>query len=134
MIDTTKLTPVWIAGFFDGEGSITFTKDQSLQVILAQSREDILVAIANYFGCGVVKVNKRFVGRKPECHLRWCGKNAAKVLAVLLPHLIIKHRQAEIGIKMASLMVGTPHQSVPLEIKTERDTLISENRSLNASH
>jgi len=134
MIDTSRITPVWLAGFFDGEGSVTFTKDQSLQVIIAQSREDILLAIADYFGCGVVKVNKRFADRKPECHLRWCGKNAAKVLTVLLPHLIIKRRQAEIGIRMSALMVGTPHQSVPTEIKVERDSLIAENRSLNNSH
>jgi len=134
MIDTSKLTPKWLAGFFDGEGSVTFTRDQSLQVVIAQSREDILNAIADYFGFGVVKVNKRFAGHKPECTLRWCGKNAAKVLEVMLPHLIIKHRQAEIGIRMATLMVGRGKIHVPAEIQKERNSLIAKNRSLNASH
>ena len=135
MIDTTKLTPEWLAGFFDGEGSVTFTRDQSLQVVIAQSREDILLAIADFVGNGVVKVNKRFATRKPECTLRWCGKNAARVLEILLPHLIIKHRQAEIGIRMSQLMVGkNSHTPVPPEIQVERNSLIAENRALNASH
>lgn len=65
-----KLTAGWIAGFTDSEGTLTFFLNKNNQLtfgyqvqpayILVQIEADydLLTAIANFFGCGTVSVNR----------------------------------------------------------------------------
>ena len=130
MIDTIKLTPEWLAGFFDGEGSITVTNVLSLQVIVSQSNLELLVAIQGLFG-GSIGGHKPRRGHKICYSLRWCGKKAAEFLTVIFPYLVVKRERAEIAIKLQSL-VGT--MGVPTQTRQEREALATEIKDLNDSH
>jgi LAGLIDADG endonuclease len=130
-----RLTLPYIAGFFDGEGSITVTRDLSLQVVLGQNDETILQAIAQYFGMGKVKAIKIRRGHKQCFALRWCGANAAKVLEQLKDFLILKKERAEIAIKMQSLVSPRGvEKPVNPEKWEKRKKLAVEIKALNDSH
>lgn len=129
----SKLTPQYIAGFFDGEGSITVTKDLALQVVVSQSSELVLTAIARYFGCGSVCKHKPRRGHKVCYSLRWCGKNAEKVLVALSEFLVVKKAQAELGIKLSSL-IGPRGSRVTEQQWQEREQIATGIKQLNDSH
>jgi hypothetical protein len=130
-----KLTPQYIAGFFDGEGSITVTKALGLQVCVSQNDQNILYAIAQYFGCGTISTSGARRGHKICYTLRWCGKNASGVLEKLKEHLVLKQARAELAIQLQSLVVhahaGKP---VPVENRVKREQLAYEIKKINDSH
>ena len=130
-----KLTPQYIAGFFDGEGSITVTKDLCIQVVIGQNDEDILIAIANFFGSGTLSAPKIRRGHKQCYVLRWCSKKATSVLERILPYLVLKRYRAELAIKAQSFVVhahaGKP---VPRENREKRELLAKEIKGINDSH
>lgn len=130
-----KLTLPYIAGFFDGEGSITVTRDLSLQVIVSQNDEAILQAIAQFMGMGKVSAIKTRRGHKQCFSLRWCGAKAATVLSSLLPHLILKHERAELAIRMQSLVSPRGvEKPVNPEKWAQRESIAERIKGLNDSH
>jgi len=127
-----RLTPQYIAGFFDGEGSISFCKNYTIQVLVAQTDEDILLAIAQYFGTGTVRSVKQRRGHKQGYTLTWCGQKAKAVLEQILPYLVLKQDRASIAMRMAETMIYH-RKRVPEEVKAERERLGNEIREQNDS-
>ena len=142
MVDQSKVAEVlqgltlqYIAGFFDGEGSITVTRDLSLQVVVSQNDEAILQAIAQYMGTGKVSAIKTRRGHKQCYSLRWCGAKAASVLSSLLPYLILKHERAMLAIQMQSLISPRGvEKPVDPEKWAKRESIAERIKDLNDSH
>lgn len=103
------LTLDYIAGFFDGEGYITSSSPRYPRLLIGIENTDlrILEDIAAELGGGVKRRSPRS-NEKPVWRTRWewhlCGRKAADVLKVLLPHLRVKREQAEIAMRFQDHM------------------------------
>lgn len=93
----------YVAGFFDGEGSINLslkanTTFRSVSVTLAQKRKDILAEIQTVFG------GKLTLQKKGYHTLEFCGKDSIKpLLTALLPHLRVKFQEASLALQILEL-------------------------------
>ena len=96
-----KITPRYVAGFFDGEGCIRLRRAMSHQ------REHIRVELAIYNTNLLVltmiqqeyggKILKRQNKHRPVYCLYWSNLESVKgFLSIIKPHLIIKQRHAEL--------------------------------------
>lgn len=86
----------YIAGFFDGEGSIII-QGNKVTLSIPQTNEKILIEIRDYFGIGNVYPLKK---RKEHWKDAWCYKcngnnKCLKVLEELEPYLILKRSKAK---------------------------------------
>jgi hypothetical protein len=100
-----RLTPQWLAGFFDGEGCVSASKDRhghaNLLVCVSQSEPKILSLIQFAFG-GTFSVNTT-----RGCHgykVTWSGRMAIPILELIKDFVICKRRQVEAGLELAKLM------------------------------
>lgn len=101
------MTPEYLAGFFDGEGSIgvysskTYSGYYYLRVQLVQKDGALARTLLNecvaLYGGGISYLNSP---SRPSPGINWQlnGKKAANLLAVLLPFLVLKREQAIIAI------------------------------------
>jgi len=79
---------IWIAGFFDGEGSITLaTSANNLQVALGQKDQTIIREVIRLFG-GKFHVSPRPEG-KTIWEVRWHPKTAETFLEGILPFEVV---------------------------------------------
>lgn len=123
----------YVAGFFDGEGSITITTrkrgDLFLNVVLVQTDRDILEWVRAVLDCGGSIYSRSRAGSlgKKECFaLQWSGLSAGSVLLKLLPHLRVKKSKAAIAIEFQSTMKrrgvnGTPENVLMLRENLRRE-------------
>lgn len=98
----------YIAGFFDGEGCIDLYLRQDLdhamrfvlQVSIAQTRPAVLKQIGKRFGGHLAPPRN-----KCTVHLlMFTSAAAGRFLKAILPHLIVKKREAEIALEYRSLV------------------------------
>ena len=93
----------YIAGFFDGEGSLTHLKFHSWRFVIHQSEEEVLNWIAKVTGTGRVSLRSPFKNSnlvkkpvyKPAFQWQLYGHNAALLVRQLLPYLHVKKALAE---------------------------------------
>ena len=101
-----RLTPQWLAGFFDGEGCITVVRHHndmpSLVVNVTQCDENTLALIAMKFG-GKVSIRKTPHANKTIFFVQWGGRSALPLLECILPHVILKRKLVEWGIQLGRL-------------------------------
>lgn len=101
----------YVAGFLDGEGSISLARGGSYRykgvrreptyrpaVSLSNTNREVLDAIATFVGIGKVHVHREERGNKTGFVYMLTGQRASKLLAGVLPHLIVKREQAEIAL------------------------------------
>lgn len=113
----------YVAGFFDGEGSIYICRGKkdwgtqyTLEISFTNTNKESLDFIKNEFNCG--NLNKNHEGnekRKTLYVLRFSSKQAKMVLEKMLPHLIIKKEKAKIAIEFQSKLHIGNKKSIPLE-------------------
>lgn len=111
MIDNTKLTPEWLAGFFDGEGCICISihgRYQSLRINITQADHELLQAIKEKYGASYGPYRK---GRRTRSgrgsvvyEIGWYGNKCRSILELLQPLVIKKAAQVEIALKFLDLM------------------------------
>ena len=124
------LTDAYIAGFFDGEGSISTGKGRYVRLAISIENTDlrILELIAQKLG-GRPTLRKPRHNEKPTWRRRWewhlCGNKAATVLIRLLPHLQIKREQAELALRIQA-HVNIHRQARSPEVWAERHALRDE--------
>lgn len=96
----------YLAGFFDGEGSVTITTSghfnlHVLRIFVTNTNENVLrnlqVAHGGRFESRTSKTSPKHW--KPSFRLAWEGWRAAWLLEGMMPHLIIKKPQAELGLE-----------------------------------
>jgi hypothetical protein len=111
-----RLTPQWLAGFFDGEGCVSASmgkngngvlRNPRLIVSITQSDLNLMTLIAMKFspdGCiyqPVRKFSKR--EKRPVWIVSFGGKSCLAILEYIRPYVILKRKLVEWGIEMAKL-------------------------------
>jgi hypothetical protein len=138
-----RLTPEWLAGFFDGEGCITVVRHRygmpSLIVHLTQCDQNILTLVGMKFGADRRPTMK--TRRNPNARESWClqfgGKSALPVLLVIEPHVILKRKLVQWGIEMAKLHLPAGGNrrwnkgKMEPSIRARREHLLTEIRNEN---
>lgn len=102
-----KLDPAFIAGFFDGDGTLCLSGDNP-EVIFYQNKSNsqILIEIMDYFDCGAVnKHNTKCSPIKATSIFRYRitkKKEVHRVLTEMYPYLVIKKELATKALKLCT--------------------------------
>lgn len=130
----------YAAGVVDCDGSIWVTRyarksgkfAYRLRLNVTNTRRPLLVWFSNYFGGGTVTSNRREDRAWKTCYC-WAisGERAVAFLELVLPYLVIKRKQAVLGLEFGSTHVGS---GVPLteNFVRHRERIYQEMRRLNA--
>jgi len=97
-LNISKIDICYIAGLFDGDGTVTFGETKQLQMAIANDYKSVIRWIANVLGLGFYiddyqRADKRynFMRRGKEgWRAQASGKRADRALKTILPYLKIK--------------------------------------------
>lgn len=91
----------WIAGFFDGEGSVSYYKSgpkgyPQTRISIASTDRFVLEAIQSFTGVGAILPQKKADGRHKQLWAWHVGKGSdvEAVLLGMLPHLVVQKDRA----------------------------------------
>ena len=134
----------YMAGFMDGEGTITANYRESdrgfpslhFRAIIFNTNLGVLEHLQNLWGGRLSLFQKsRSIKHKPIYNLYWGGKDCLPVLEAILPYLVIKKRQAGIVLEMSKLTShyekGQQGRIVSPEVQKAREGLVEEIKQLN---
>lgn len=131
---------VYAAGFFDGEGCVSIQRawDRKshcyrwlMLVQVANQNRFVLEKLRKVYGGGIaVQTSGR---RRPLYLWQLTGSKTGTFLAKLRPWLIVKKKQAQIGIEFRSLLSHRNWFRVPKKNLKRRLLLLRRLRALNSS-
>jgi hypothetical protein len=141
-----RLTPQWLAGFFDGEGCVTTVRHHgtmpSLVANITQAEQNILTLIAMKFG-GRCYLRKVKGAKKGNWCVQYGGRSALPLLQFIQPHVILKRKLVDWGIALAKLhgtrgplddrpdRIGSGPRSMTPKLRAAREELFDSIRSEN---
>jgi hypothetical protein len=142
-----RLSPQWLAGFFDGEGCVTVTmsgvRNPRVMVSITQQDYNILKAVWEKFcvpdtGCLYKPVRKKSRGKEMDCWLlHFTGKSCLPILRAIQPYVILKRKLVDWGIEMALLTAERGKcgrgNSLPSHVVSRRKELMDLVREENSS-
>lgn len=143
-----EISPRYLAGFIDGEGSLMITKSKSgksgyvqyrARMSVSNTDKGILEQICHRFG-GTIHTQRRANPRwKPAYMLVWTEGRIASLLALIGPHLRLKRKQAELQLEFMQHKKRTPRSfdgrflaSHPPGVIQVREALYQHMKRLNA--
>lgn len=105
----TSTQRAYVAGFLDADGSISITGNTtrrghqhwSLQLIFYNCNLEVLKKIQFWMGIGSIHSRKRTSKWRISYRLKFQGAAAARLLKAIHRYLIVKKKQAEIGLEFA---------------------------------
>lgn len=112
-----KVSPVYICGFWEGDGSIHpqgKTSSYRPRISIVQKFPNILYMIQKHLGFGRI--------RKPCCsHTSWGfeiekKKDLQKFIRLVYPHILIKKKQLDIALQLSNLIQSNGIQAGPKNI------------------
>ena len=106
----------YIAGFLDGEGCIC-ASNSYLAVTLTNINREPLELAERLFGGTIYEQAPRDSRHKLLFRWQVNGQEAAGVLRYLLPYLIVKRKQALLGIKLADASNRQDRFNIALKLK-----------------
>lgn len=131
----------YMAGFFDGEGSLYINKQKHGEryklhpyyqeaASIYNTRKEPLLLFQKYFS-GILKLYK--AGSKYQDYYFWriVSRDAVKFCEVMKDELLIKKQQAKILIKLHKTMKFCGRSKVPNKILKRREALYLKIQSLN---
>ena len=134
MITDTDLA--YIAGFFDGEGCVGIYPQQNrlrVDVIFSNSNESVMSWIASTLGTVGPMMEARNNTTHPHYTIRLVGKEAGRVLRILLPYLKVKNARAAFALRVLDLPRLRSRWDTNKEaVLEERAELLSEYSRLKA--
>lgn len=94
----TKTERAWLAGFFDGEGCISTTKNKNVHISINQKFPGVLYHIKVLLECGRISSS-------PNAKQFWItGKgDCKKFIQAILPYSVVKKSQLTTGLKLLKL-------------------------------
>lgn len=128
-----KSSLAYLAGLFDGEGSIAIARSlpqsntgavsprYQLQVALTNGHAGVLQACSTQFGGQVSWNESKFPGATRGGRWQANARVAARFLQTVLPHLLMKKKQAELGIAFDEQFAGRHSKQLSVEQITERE-------------
>jgi hypothetical protein len=129
MIDKSKITPQWLAGFFDGEGCVSIHKSRQhgfrISVVLTQSDRDLLILISSLFGGCIQKSTKSDLAKKTCYYVMWAGTSGRRLLEYIKADSILKSEQIEIALAFMDT-IGSRGRDVPSSDLSKRVSLAAE--------
>jgi hypothetical protein len=119
----------YIAGFLDADGSIWVRQDVRnkngdkcylLVVDFANTNKAVLESIQNELGSGSMYSKTRHSDKHKDTYdLKIVGVEAVQVVEKLLPHIVLKRKQAEIALKIqAEYTAGNNPEREFIELRT----------------
>lgn len=142
-IDASVIQASYLAGFIDGEGTITANNRRIFngeklavhyRLLLPNTNLEILEKLQTVWGGRLSRYGKR---RKPTHRqvytLYWGGPSCVPVLKAILPYLVVKKQQAGLVLELAKLgyTYETGYRSVRPEYIPRRQEIITELAKLN---
>ena len=110
MLDTDL---AYVAGFFDGEGCISITKNGAVDVRIINTAHNVLVKLQSVFGGSITERSQRV--NKKQYAYSFYGENAVKFLELVKPYLIEKLPQAETVLEYYELRNNIQRVTIPGE-------------------
>lgn len=110
-----NITASYVAGFFDGEGTvgISHVKHPSadyynVRVAIINTNRAILDAIQGTFGGSVGSHDKRRSDKhKQSWQVQWYSESAIEFLRTIYPYVIVKRDQIELALKFHDFRLST---------------------------
>lgn len=143
-----RISPAYLAGFIDGEGSLTIAKthlrkqgtpEYRPRLALSSTFERILSQIRRGYGGLLYRYRNANVGWKDSCLLIWTEGMLPAILSQVRPHLRIKQRQADIILDLIRHVRETPMNRKgkfwiphPKNVVDFRERLYQRVKALNA--
>lgn len=126
--------PRYIAGLFDGEGSVSSSvnkKTGQIQVraSLAMAHEEAVRRLHEQFGGYFGKQKKYAAHHKDKYHWYVTGKNLLAFLATVLPYLEVKREEAEIVFELQTELSKRGKGNRQKTVQTEHRRKIVELRN-----
>ena len=120
-----RITTQWLAGFFDGEGSIVLAKNHRrdyIRVTIAQNDRSLLEAIRLAYPefCPVAK-NR---GNNRCYFILLNGRNAKRFLTDIEPHCIRKHTQVQLALEFIETIDWARGQKTSDALKAKKSSLV----------
>ena len=113
------ITLDYFAGLFDGEGSVYVDKSKTkagyrctLKLQITNSDENVMKLIHSQYG-GRLRARPLRLGTKLIYDIRWSGKEAKKIINLLLPFTIIKTNELLLSLRFP---IGTSGHESSIEL------------------
>ena len=143
-ISVDKNEVAYIAGFFDGEGTINLqthhrnnaakTTTFHLKFRITNTNKEILDFIKFFFGVGKIYEMKRYsLKHKVAWSYELNGHDAAFAIKILLPYLVVKKEQAKLALKFAATL-GPRYAAKKLDVEVVEFRLGIGNRISELNH
>jgi len=138
-MEITELEKSYIAGFFDGEGSVIVRMahhkngklSYELNISIGQNTLDVLKFIQSKFGGRIANPNYGHIKQKHCPDLRMESIRASIFLETILPYLRIKNKQAELAIMFQKLLFPKWAKGLP-KVKVTKENWESRQKYYEA--
>lgn len=142
MPESDELSPQYVAGFFDGEGSVGIyfinTGKESGKVDIkfrvntriTNTNQEVLQRIKAKYGGAIGSSRRNNSNSKWVYNLEFGREDSERLLIEILPYLIIKRERAKIAIE-ASQNIARHYWRLPDEIREQRKQLVAKMKLLN---
>jgi hypothetical protein len=142
MMPTDPAMLGYIAGIFDGEGSISILRRKSCSswnwshsemLIVSNTNEELIAWFLRNIG-GVIDTIRRSNARhKTSYSWRINGRNVERFLVPILPYLVVKKARAEIALEFRRLCPrnAKPCKRLDIALLTRREELRQQMQFLN---
>lgn len=131
-LEEYEISPYYVSGFFDGDGSICITQGLSLQIMFSQCVKSVLLKFQSIFGGSIYTRNMdHHENRRDQHSLRICGLECEKILKYLLKGSIMKLEQVKVAVKLLNMinMTGLEEEKVKL-----RERMRTLNKQYKKTH
>ena len=122
-----EVTKSYLAGFFDGEGCISITKNKkrnhyNLVVTVSGTKPKIISMFEQFFG-GNVRIKLKNFPRQQVWIWNVYGEERREFLQIINPYLILKKEEALLGLKYSMYLHKYGLQDIREEFRLQMSSL-----------
>jgi hypothetical protein len=126
----------YVAGLFDGEGCVNFSRNRSgcfIRVFVTNTNRELLESLQEKFGGDIAKLSGRKKGWKQAYVWRIAWTKAVEFLDKIQPYLCNKWRQAEVAFAWDANRLGRGNHDAAMkkEVQEANELLIDQLHWLN---